>query len=194
MSVVKIIITANNIHDWPRSSRWLCGWCCHRFSTTPVMVPTWSRTCFHLGGNYCSWNCAKSDTLAKTKAGTFPNKLTAIGLFAFQISFRGRHCPQKARSHSANCGCYTGFTGVVPAPPKEELQDFGGTKSIKEFRRGALTIDSYDWITRYYSPRELCDNKGIKPQYLYTLQPLRRVKLLDEQDEDPVVLIKRRVY
>lgn len=39
-------------------------------------------------------------------------------------------------------------------------------------------------------------DRGIKPQYLYTLKPLRRTKLIDAEDEedDPVVLIKRRVY
>jgi hypothetical protein len=35
----------------------------------------------------------------------------------------------------------------------------------------------------------------VRREYLYTLKPLRRVKVLDiEEDEDPVVLIKRRVY
>lgn len=35
----------------------------------------------------------------------------------------------------------------------------------------------------------------IDPRYLYTLAPLRRVKVLEsEEDEDPIVLIKQRVY
>ena len=35
----------------------------------------------------------------------------------------------------------------------------------------------------------------INRAYLYTLKPLRRVKMVDmEEDEDPVVLIKRRVF
>lgn len=157
------------------------------------MVPTWRKTGYHLDGLYCSWNCAKSDTITQTKAHKFPKNLTEIGLFAFQLSFRGRHCPQKTRDHSPHCPCHTRFTGVVPAPPKEELQNFGGAKSITEFRKGFLTIDSYDWITRFYNPRELCSEK-VPSKYLYTLQPMRRVKLLDDEEEDPVVLIKRRVY
>jgi hypothetical protein len=84
---------------------------------------------------------------------------------------------------------------VVPAPPKEELQAFGGRSTIAEFRRGALTIDRYEWVTDFYNPRELMDETRIKKEYLYTLQPLRRVRVIDcEEDEDPVVLIKRRVY
>lgn len=58
-----------------------------------------------------------------------------------------------------------------------------------------MTIDSYSWVTRYYSPVEKCAVPLVKREYLYTLKPLRRTKLLDsEEDEDPVVLIKRRVY
>jgi hypothetical protein len=81
------------------------------------------------------------------------------------------------------------------APDKESLQAFGGSSTIDEFRRGALTIDNYAWITRFYSPEELTPPTPVKREYLYTLKPLRRVKVLDcEEDEDPVVLIKRRVY
>jgi hypothetical protein len=38
--------------------------------------------------------------------------------------------------------------------------------------------------------------RDIDPKYLYTMQPIRKVKLLDcdNEDEDPIVMIKRRVY
>lgn len=152
------------------------------------MVPVWSGTCYHLRGNYCSFNCAKSDVIAKARSGQFPRDATALGLFAFQIAWKGKHCP-----HSSRCSCYSRFTGVVPAPDKESLQAFGGPLSIREFRKRALTIESYDWVSRFYSPREQVP-EGRVP-YLYTLQPVRRVKLVDvECDEDPVVFIKRRVF
>lgn len=59
-----------------------------------------------------------------------------------------------------------------------------------------MTIEHYDWVTRYYSTRELTKDAPVKRAYLYTLKPLKRVKILDpeEEEEDPVVLIKRRVY
>lgn len=159
------------------------------------MVPAWSGTCYHLRGNYCSWNCAKSDAIAQAKAGVFPEEATALTLFAFQISFRGRNCKEKARVHPAGCDCHSRFAGILPAPPKNTLQDFGGNLTIAEFRRGSLVISDYDWVTRFYSPAELTTDTGIKREYLYTLKPMRRVKVLDiEEDEDPVVLIKRRVY
>ena len=160
------------------------------------MVPVWSGTLYHLRGLYCSWNCAKAHAIEQTKAGTFPKDATSLSLFAFQISFRGRHCPERTRVHSSRCGCYSRFTGVVPAPPKEGLQAFGGNQTISEFRKGFLTIDSYEWVSRYYNPRELTRDPPIRKGYLYTLKPLRRVRVLDadEEEEDPVVLIKRRVY
>lgn len=160
------------------------------------MVPVWSGTCYHLRGNYCSWNCAKAHSIEQCKAGKFPKDTTSLALFAFQISFRGRNCKEKTRVHSSRCGCYSRFTGVVPAGPKESLRAFGGDKTIENFRRGALTIDDYAWVTRYYSPRELTKDARVRGSYLYTLEPLKRVKVLDvdEEGEDPVVLIKRRVY
>lgn len=190
--MVKITISGDNIYEWPRSSRWLCHHCCHPFGDVPVVVPTWSGTCYHLRGNYCSWNCAKSDAVAQAKAGSFPKDATSLTLFAFQISFRGRHCPEKTRLHSPGCCCHSRFTGILPAPPKTALQAFGGSTTIAEFRRGNLVIEKYEWVQRFYSPRELT---GAKCGYLYTLKPLRRVRVVDaEEDEDPVVLIKRRVY
>lgn len=191
ISLVKITIAANFISrdEWPKTTANWCHWCSHPFRTVPVLVPVWSGTCYHLHGCYCSWNCAKSHTLEKTKAGKFPKDLTSITLFAFQISFKGRHC----RCHSA-CDCYSRFCGIIPAPSKETLKAFGGKATITEFRDGCLTIDSYDWITRSYKPRAKIKETLVKPQYLYTLQPLRRVQLLEEQEEDPIVLIQRRCY
>jgi hypothetical protein len=156
----------------------------------------WNRDCYHLSGTYCSWNCAKSDSIAKTKTGSFPKNATALALFAFQISFRGRNCPQKSRLHTPGCHCYSRFTGVLQAYNKETLQAFGGSTTIDQFRRGFLTIESYEWITRFYEPRELLRDPPVKKEYLYTLKPLRRMKFLEaeEEDEDPVVLIQRRVF
>jgi hypothetical protein len=150
------------------------------------MVPCWDRTHYHLRGNYCSWNCAKSHAISQAKAGTFPQDLTSISLCAFKTSFKGRHCIHKGKA----CHCYSRFTGVVPAPPKETLQAFGGPTSIAEFRRGAMVIESYAWI-----PGELHPDPLLKREYLYTMKPLRRTKTIEvEDDEDPIVLIKRRCF
>jgi hypothetical protein len=161
------------------------------------MVPIWSQGCYHLNGNYCSWNCAKAHVLSKAKH-SFPKEVTAIALFAYQISFRGKHCGFKqGKLHPATCPCHSRFNGVLPAQDKETLEAFGGHLSISQFRRQSLTIDSYEWITRIYRPRELMrGERDIDPKYLYTMQPIRKVKLLDcdNEDEDPIVMIKRRVY
>lgn len=84
--------------------------------------------------------------------------------------------------------------GIEAAKDKETLKAFGGDLSLGEFRRGFLCIDSYTWVTRYYSPRELLRTPPVPKKYLYTLQPVRRVIVLEQEDEDPVVLIKQRCY
>lgn len=196
---MKITISGNNNRnhdDWPRSSRYLCHHCCHGFGSVPIMVPVWSQGCYHLNGNYCSWNCAKAHVLSKAKHA-FPKEVTTIALFAYQISFRGKHCGFKQGKHPATCPCHSRYHGVLPAQDKETLEAFGGHLSITQFRRKSLTIDSYEWITRIYRPRELMKEVShVDPKYLYTMQPIRKVKLLDcdNEDDDPIVMIKRRVY
>ncbi len=160
-----------------------------------MLIPVWTRGCYHLRGNYCSWNCAKADCITQTKTHAFPKDLTSLALFAFQISFRGRHCPSSQRTHSPSCLCYTRFTGLEAAPPKETLHAFGGDQSIKAFRSRALTIESYEWVTRFYSARELVPvTTKINPKYLYTMEPFRKCITLREEESDPIVLIKKRVF
>lgn len=197
MSVVKITIRGDNFYDgeWPRVPRGLCFWCCHSFRGVPVLVPTWRGNHYHLRGNYCSWNCAKSDTISKCRAGAFPQDATSLTLFAYKISFRGRNCKHNSRVQAKRCDCYSRFAGVLQADDKETLEAFGGSTTIAEFRRDFLTIDSYEWVTRSYSPGERSPLVPMDRSYLFTLKPLRRVKVIDsEEDEDPIVLIKRRVF
>jgi hypothetical protein len=53
-----------------------------------------------------------------------------------------------------------------------------------------MVIESYGWI-----PGELHPDPLLKREYLYTMKPLRRTKTLEiEEEEDPVVLIKRRCF
>ena len=160
-----------------------------------MLVPVWRRDCYHLRGNYCSWDCAKADVLAKAKGRAFPDQVTALALFAFQISFRGHHCPSRERLHPVACLCPTRFTGVPTAPPKETLQAFGGHTSIDDFRSHNLTIESYSWVTRFYSPRDLTRTpRNTDRKYFYTLQPIRKTIVLADVEDDPIVLIKRRVF
>ena len=187
VSVVKITITDNNFSGdvWPRVARGLCHWCCHEYTWVPALAPTWSGTHYHLRGGFCSWNCAKSDAISRTRAGRFPASLTALTILAFKTSF----C-----AHERACLCHSRFTGIVPAPEKETLTTFGGSSTILQFRRGFLVITDYSRVERMWRPRVLCSGHKLDPRYLYTLEPLRRTKLIETEEEDPVVLIKRRVW
>jgi hypothetical protein len=84
--------------------------------------------------------------------------------------------------------------GVKAARDKTSLKAFGGDLTIAQFRRGFLCIDTYDWILAYYSPRDPFKQPLVQSKYLYTLEPVRKTLVVDEEDEDPVVLIKQRVY
>ena len=194
-SLVKINITSDNIsqNEWPRSSQHLCLHCCHLFRTVPVLLPVWHRARYHLSGNYCSWNCAKSYCLDRARAHTFPSSLTALALFAYQISYRGKHCRQKTRAHPSDCPCHSRYHGLLAARPKETLQAFGGHLTIQQYRQDFSTIESYAWITRFYSPGDPIKTPPINPRYLYTLDPIRKTIVYQEEDDDPVVFIQSRL-
>lgn len=160
------------------------------------MVPVWDGRRYHLRGNYCSWNCAKSDALLHARAGTFPHQATALTLFVFQITVRGKHCPHKTHRHPSSCLCFSRFAGILAAAPRETLEAFGGKMSIEHFRRNFLTIERYEWIQRLYIPTQEVRETGIPKKYLYTLQPRRGIVVLEnsEEEDDPVALIKRRAW
>lgn len=84
--------------------------------------------------------------------------------------------------------------GVQAAQPKETLDVFGGHTTIANFRRGFLFIDNYEWVSRYHDPRVRIRDPPSSTKYLYTLEPIRKTRILEEEDEDPVVLIKQRCY
>ena len=84
--------------------------------------------------------------------------------------------------------------GVRPAADKTALKAFGGNLTVAQFRRGFLRIDKYEWIARFYNPRELMRVPPVNKKYLYTLEPVRKTVVLDDDDEDPVVLIKQRCF
>jgi hypothetical protein len=57
-----------------------------------------------------------------------------------------------------------------------------------------MIIEKYEYVQQLWKPRELLNARRVDPQYVYTLKPLRRVRLLQEEEEDPVALIQRRVW
>ena len=169
---------------WPRSSQFLCHHCCHPFTTVPVYIPIWDRDHYRLVGNYCSWNCAKSDAINRNRTRRYPVALSFIALFAYQISYRGRNCRFRSTKHPAHCNCHSGYAGLCPAPPKENLVSFGGNQSLDSFRRGFLLIERYEWIERYFDIYKPCIMKNIKDK--------RGMIQIESDDMDIIELIRQR--
>jgi len=92
----------------------LCWWCCHQFTNVPVYAPLKynnKKELFHVRGIFCSFSCCYAYTL---KEPIFKDK----SLFKFMYKqVTGNHFD------------------ILPAPPREVLQVFGGSKTIDEFRR-----------------------------------------------------------
>lgn len=84
--------------------------------------------------------------------------------------------------------------GIQAAQPKETLDVFGGHSTITQFRRGFLFIDNYEWVTRLYDPCVPMQEPLTCKKYIHTFEPVRKTRILEEEDEDPIVLIKQRVY
>jgi hypothetical protein len=98
----------------PCKTNILCWWCCHRFDSVPVYAPvkyTNKKELFHVRGIFCGFSCCYAYVL---KEPVFKDK----SLLKFM---------------------YKQVTGnkfdILPAPPREVLQVFGGSKTIEDFRR-----------------------------------------------------------
>lgn len=57
-----------------------------------------------------------------------------------------------------------------------------------------MTIDKYEYIQKLWEPRKLMTMARVDPQYIYTLKPLRRVQVMEDEEEDCVALIQRRCW
>jgi MYM-type Zinc finger with FCS sequence motif len=142
--------------DWMPTSHYCCWNCCYPFESVPVYLPV-SRDprshVFHLSGNFCSWNCAK--TYQASKSSFSKKDITAyISVFAFITSHRPKYCPYPIeRRHSAECPCIEVFEGVKFAPRKEMLEKFGGPMTIQEFRQGFLIVEKIEWIHRCFQSK-----------------------------------------
>ena len=91
-----------------------CWWCCHPFDTCIVYTPinyNNKREIFKVKGLFCSYSCSYAFTL---KDKTILDK--SLLKFMYKV-ITGKK-----------------FENINPAPPKEILNVFGGSKTIEEFR------------------------------------------------------------
>jgi hypothetical protein len=112
--ISKTMINLNNKPgEWPRQSSHSCFWCCNKFDTIPIFLPTKCvNGVYHVRGNFCSFNC----TLAYAQ------------LHNDQTNNYAELLHKMART------IYNKPVEITPAPSKEVLLEYGGTITIDEFR------------------------------------------------------------
>lgn len=120
----------------------LCWWCCHEILDKEFHLPykyEEERRKFHTRGHFCSWSCAKAhalDTYGLTIGGQMSELLTLM------------------KKHSTGK-----LDGILKAPNKYLLKEFGGTMTIEEFRN--VTKSNYPVVLM---PNETFTNHIISTQ------------------------------
>lgn len=103
-----------------------CFHCCHTFDTEPLHLPiSYNKETnkFVTEGRFCSWQCMKSYNLQM-------NDFLKNNRFEL-IQFMYKK--------------YTGNNNLISfAPKREQLQLFGGTMSIQEFRKHSTPMLHYN--------------------------------------------------
>lgn len=93
-----------------------CWWCCYPIQTDVLQLPkeyNESKNVFIVYGNFCSFECMK--TYNNNECGSYKqNRNTLISKMVRDM--HGKHID------------------IIPAPPRECLEVFGGNLTIQEFR------------------------------------------------------------
>lgn len=98
-----------------------CWWCCHPFEGEILKLPykyDELRNKFYTCGGFCSWSCMKRYAIDKygiTRGGIICSNI---------ISMRKK--------------IYNKLGSITIAPLREQLEVFGGTMSIEEFRKNSV--------------------------------------------------------
>ncbi len=113
---------------YPDSTDIHCWWCCHQFQGKPVGLPKkmyGTAECFQSIGCFCSFGCA----CAYAKNDRELNSSLALLNSVYRYEMKA-----KRKGDVQEGGNAATTERVVPAPPRETLQKFGGQMTIEEFR------------------------------------------------------------
>jgi hypothetical protein len=98
-----------------------CWHCTHNFDTPPCFLPDrYVNGVFHVFGCFCSLNCAATYNQKQLNDSRVKSRYSLLNIMAHKI--------------------YGPKYQLTYAPPKEVLVDYGGDKTIKDFRDSFLTI------------------------------------------------------
>lgn len=120
---------------WPRKTEKKCHNCSHGFDGIPVPLPMHKdelRNIYYCTGNFCSWQCSKSFNMRETSPAGRGNRNMFISILAYKTWVKIlKDRPGLDTKLKTFCNYK-----IVPARPRMDLQDFGGTLTIEEYRKG----------------------------------------------------------
>ena len=127
----------------PKNTNIWCWWCCHPFETIPVSIPISydnTKDCFGLIGIFCNFSCCKSYILSSD----FNNKSIAISNIKILSKRMGLNYKER----------------IIPAPPRQTLDVFGGYLTIDEFRNtGKIAINHLE--KNHYIQEQKFEHKSL---------------------------------
>jgi len=125
--------------EWPISTKSRCHHCAYSFEGVPIPLPMHKdevRNVYYCQGRFCSWQCAKGFNVRETDYSGRGNRNMYIAILAFRMwSKLKNEIPFDADKARTYC-----YRKIDIAPPRSTLIDFGGKKTIKEYRRGFCGI------------------------------------------------------
>jgi hypothetical protein len=127
-------IIDDNIVEWSKHTNIHCWWCCHKFDCVPIGLPEkYVNDTFHLYGCFCSFNCAQAYNLQMNDQKIWER-------YSLLNFLKKKICDNNNLK-------YKNFNFIIPAPPRQALDIFGGPMNIEEYRNSMyiLTKD-YNYI------------------------------------------------
>jgi len=120
---------------WPKKTDKKCHNCSYPFEGIPVPLPIHKdelRNIYYCSGNFCSWQCSKAFNMRETSPAGKGNRNMYISILAYKTWIKIlKDTPEIYDSVKSFC-----FYKIDPARPRFELQDFGGSLTIEEYREG----------------------------------------------------------
>jgi hypothetical protein len=135
----EIPTTFVSLDAWPKKTNLKCWSCDCSFQTRPIFIPlSMGRSGqMDVKGNFCLWGCAAQYINLHYDADERWEKLALLRIL-YKIFT-----------------CNT-ITHIVPSSPKTEMIQYGGKKTIKEYRDNLLQLNSsYETAIRHNSIHKL---------------------------------------
>lgn len=187
-------ILYNFVHNknWLKHTDVCCWWCCHQFDTLPLGFPiklvnkeTGDRTNnsseFIVTGLFCSFACMKSYKMNSIQLKHKDNSLMQL----LYLRLTGKNVIHESGE----------LNSIIPAPPRETLQMFGGILTIDEFRdksKEEIIYNTFEYPLTMYSGK-MTETKHIKQRQTNNKTLLENSVMAKDIDSTEFIKAKQRI-